>query len=116
MKKSVGLDVSPPKDACEDQKCPWHGTLPVRGRALTAVVRSTKSKKTAVVEWRYNKFITKYEAYERRKSRVVAYSPECMKVKEGDEVVIAECRPLSKTKTFVVVGHAVRKEKRGKKK
>ena len=28
---------------------------------------------------------------------------ECIDVKEGDEVKIAECRPLSKTVSFVVI-------------
>ncbi len=32
-----------------------------------------------------------------------AYLPTCMDVKEGDEVKIAECRPLSKTISFVVI-------------
>jgi small subunit ribosomal protein S17 len=30
-------------------------------------------------------------------------SSSCIGAKEGDTVVIAECRPLSKTKSFVVV-------------
>ena len=32
-----------------------------------------------------------------------AYAAECIDVKEGDEVKIAECRPLSKTVSFVVI-------------
>lgn len=104
MKKFIGLDVQPPKGECKDVRCPWHGTLPVRGKFLTASVKSAKSPKTAVVEWHYNRFIPKYEAYERRKSSLVAYNPDCIKAKEGDQVVVAECRSLSKTKTFVVVG------------
>ena len=104
MKKSIGIDVSPPKGKCEDEKCPWHGKLPVRGKTLSASVTSVKSHRTAVVEWHYNKFIPKYERYERRNSRLTAYNPDCIKAKEGDKVVVAECRPLSKTKSFVVVG------------
>nr|AJS12927.1 30S ribosomal protein S17, small subunit ribosomal protein S17 [uncultured archaeon] len=41
--------------------------------------------------------------YERRKSRIPSHSPPCVGAKEGDHVKIAECRPLSKTVSFVVV-------------
>ncbi|MBI4175840.1 MAG: 30S ribosomal protein S17 [Candidatus Aenigmarchaeota archaeon] len=102
-KSSIGIDVKPPEKPCEDDKCAWHGRLPVRGRVFEGVVRSTKPRNTAIVGWDYHRFITKYERYERKKSRVTAYNPPCMHAKEGDNVVIAECRPLSKTKTFVVV-------------
>jgi small subunit ribosomal protein S17 len=32
-----------------------------------------------------------------------AHNPPCINAKEGDVVKIAECRPLSKTKKFVVI-------------
>ena len=35
--------------------------------------------------------------------RMHAYIPECIDVREGSEVKIAECRPLSKTVSFVVI-------------
>ncbi|MBL7160379.1 MAG: 30S ribosomal protein S17 [Candidatus Aenigmarchaeota archaeon] len=106
MKKSIGLDVEPPKRECTDKKCVWHGSLPVRGKAITAIVKSVKAQQTAVVEWHYNKFIPKYERYERRKIHFHAHNPDCVKAKEGERVVVVECRPLSKTKSFVVVGPA----------
>ena len=106
MKKSIGVDVAPPEGSCNDSKCPWHGSLSVRGKTIDAIVKSAKSGKTAVVEWHYHKLVPKYERYERRKSRVVAYNPDCIKAKEGSKVVVAECRQLSKTKSFVVVGIA----------
>ncbi len=102
-KKDIGLGVEGPKESCDDPKCAWHGKLPVRGRVFRGKVKSAKAHNTVVVEWNYHRFIQKYERYERRKSRVVAHNPPCMKAKEGDEVMIAECRPLSKTKSFVVV-------------
>ena len=52
----------------------------------------------------------KFERFERGKSSVQAHNPDCIKAKEGDQVMIAECRPLSKTKSFVVVGLAKTKE------
>ncbi len=109
MKKDLGLGIEAPKEKCEDLKCPWHGSLPVRGKILTGVVRSTKTHKTAIVEWKHIRFVKKYERYERRKSRVAAYNPSCINAREGDTVIIAECRSLSKTKHFVIV-HADREK------
>jgi small subunit ribosomal protein S17 len=41
--------------------------------------------------------------YERRRSKIHAYLPPCIDVKEGDVVQIAECRPLAKSVAFVVI-------------
>jgi small subunit ribosomal protein S17 len=76
----------------------------VRGRVFRGTVKSAKSHNTVIIEWRYNKFIRKYERYQRQKSRITAHNPPCMRAREGDSVVVAECRPISKTKHFVVVG------------
>ena len=103
-KQDIGIGIKPPEKKCQDKKCAWHGELSVRGKIFHGTVRSRKSKSTIIVEWGYHRFVKKYERYERRKSRVTVYRPECMSVKEGDKVVVAECRPLSKTKSFVVVG------------
>ena len=101
--RDIGIDAKPPEKACEDEKCPWHGKLPVRGKILEGKVVSAKAQKTAIIEKSYLHFLPKYERYERRHSRIAAYNPECIAAKEGDRVRIAECRPLSKTKRFVVI-------------
>ena len=101
--KDIGLGLPEPKEKCNDPKCPWHGNLPVRGRMFRGIAKSSKTHKTVIVEWDYNRYVPKYQRYERRKTRVIAYNPPCIKAKEGDVVIIAECRPLSKTKSFVVV-------------
>jgi small subunit ribosomal protein S17 len=103
-KKNIGVTINPPEKDCKDPRCAWHGSLPVRGRIFKGEVRSSKSHNTVIVEWGYNRFIRKYERYQRQKSRVTAHNPPCMKAREGDLVVVAECRPISKTKHFVVVG------------
>jgi small subunit ribosomal protein S17 len=103
-RKTIGLDVAPPEKACGDTNCPWHGSLPIRGRVFRGLVRSAKAHNTVVVEWGYHRFSPKYERYERRKSSVVAHNPPCMHAREDNEVIVAECRPISKTKSFVVVG------------
>ncbi len=103
MKKTIGIKVEAPKDDCGSDICAWHGTISVRGRVFRGVVRSAKAHDTAVVEWKYNKYSSKYERYERRKTRVTAHNPRCIKAKEGDVVIIGECRPLSKTKKFIIL-------------
>lgn len=105
-KTSIGVNVNPPQGSCADIKCPWHGSLPIRGRVFTGVVKSAKATNTVTVEWAYNLYYPKYERYARKKSSVRAHNPKCIHASEGDKVIIAECRPLSKTKGFVVVGLA----------
>ena len=105
MKKErdIGIDVKKPEKTCNDPKCPFHGHLKIRGKILEGIVVSAKAPKTVIVERHYYHFIPKYERYERRRSKIAAYNPECISAKEGDKVRIAECRPLSKTKHFVVI-------------
>jgi len=101
--RNIGIDVKPPHAQCEDELCPFHGTLPVRGKVIEGKVVSSKALRTAIVEKEYFQMLPKFERYERRHSRIAAYNPECISAKDGDVVKIAECRPLSKTKHFVVV-------------
>ncbi len=101
--RDIGLDVTPPKEACDDPKCPFHGKLPVRGQVFDGVVISDEMTDTVVVLREFEKKVPKYERYEKRRSKVHAHNPPCINAKEGDVVKIAECRPLSKTKSFVVV-------------
>ena len=103
-KKNIGAGIGPPEKKCEDIACPWHGKLPVRGRIFRGVVKSAKPHNTAIVEWGYHRFIKKYERYEKNKTRVVAHNPPCIHARENEEVVIGECRSLSKTKNFVLLG------------
>jgi len=101
--RNIGIPVKVPADVCDDPKCPWHGKLSLRGRIFKGVVLSSKAVKTAVVKWSFNRFLKKYERYERRNTRVIAYNPDCIKAEKGDIVTISECRPISKTKSFVVI-------------
>ena len=96
--------VSPPEDTCGDPNCPWHGTLKVRGVILEGVVENYRARRTAVVRHDYLYYSVKYKRYERRSNKIAAHVPECVKISEGDKVVIGETRPISKTKKFVVLG------------
>jgi small subunit ribosomal protein S17 len=101
--RDIGLDVPAPEGTCDDAKCPFHGDLRVRGAQIVGKVVSLKMQNTAVVQKDRQHYLTKYQRYERRSSRYPAHLPPCLGVKDGDEVRIMECRPLSKSVSFVVV-------------
>ena len=95
-----------PKKSCDDRHCPFHGELSVRGRVLEGSVVSAKMDETVIVRRDYLHYVPKYRRYERRHGHIAAHNPPCLDVKEGDNVKIAECRPISKTVSFVVVEKA----------
>lgn len=101
--KDVGLDVTAPQTDCDDQFCPYHGDLAVRGRVLDGTVVSDRMEKTVIIRRDYNKYVPKYRRYERRHSRIAAHSPPCIGAVVGEKVRIMECRPLSKSVSFVVI-------------
>jgi small subunit ribosomal protein S17 len=101
--RDIGIDVKPPEEVCEDKNCPFHGMLPVRGQSIDGVVISIKMNRTAVVEKDYLKYNQKYERYEKRTSHYTVHNPPCLGVEAGDQVRIMECRPVSKTVSFVIV-------------
>jgi small subunit ribosomal protein S17 len=101
--RNIGLNVKPPSDICTDQNCPFHGNLSIRGQIITGSVSSIKMQNSIKVKKEYMHLIPKYERYEKRTSSYTAHCPPCIKPSIGDKVTIAECRPLSKTKSFVVI-------------
>ncbi len=101
--KNIGMKVELPNKKCNDEKCPFHGRLKCRGKIFTGTIISTKMQKTVTVEFKRQHFLPKYERYEKRRTRIKAHNPECISAKDGDIVKISECRPLSKTKNFVII-------------
>ncbi len=105
---AIGLDVpTPPEpddpESYDYETCPFYGELSVRGQTLEGTVASAKMDRTVVVEREYDVYVPKYDRYMKRRSRVPAHVPGVLDPQEDDEVRIAECRPLSKTKSHVVV-------------
>jgi len=106
---AIGLDVDTPPEPenpeeYEYETCPFFGDLPVRGQVLEGEVVSTDMEKTVVVEREYDVQVPKYDRLMKRRSRIPAHVPEALRpVSEGETVRIAETRPLSKTKSHVVV-------------
>ena len=101
--RDIGIDVVPPRDRCDDKHCPFHGELSVRGQILDGTVVSTKMRQTVIVKKEHMKKLAKYERFEKRTRRMLAHSPPCLRLGVGDRVTLMECRPLSKTVSFVVI-------------
>ncbi|QSW99172.1 30S ribosomal protein S17 [Haloterrigena alkaliphila] len=106
---AIGLDVETPPEPDNPEEydyetCPFYGDLPVRGQILEGLVVSTDMDKTVVVEREYDVAVPKYDRYMKRRSRIPAHVPGVLEpLSVGDTVKIAETRPLSKTKSHVVV-------------
>ena len=101
--RNIGINVQPPKNSCTDRNCPFHGRLPVRGQIITGIVSSNRMNQSIIVKREYMHYVKKYERYEKRTSFYPAHCSPCMDVAVGDNVRIAECRPISKTISFVAI-------------
>ena len=100
---NIGIEAKAPKKKCDDSNCPWHGHLKIRGRLLKGKIVSTKGLRSAVILREYYHKVPKYERSERRRTHLSVHNPDCIDVKAGDTVLVGECRPLSKTKKFVII-------------
>ena len=70
---------------------------------MSGVVKSTKMKRTIIIRMDYLHYIRKYQRYEKRHTNIAAHVSPCFRVKEGDKVVVGQCRPISKTVRFNVL-------------
>jgi small subunit ribosomal protein S17 len=103
MTRNIGISVTAPKNECSDKHCPFHGTLSVRGKLFGGKVVSAKAKNTIVLQKESPVYFSKFKRYARSKNTIHAYKPSCIDAEEGDTVLTAECRPISKSVSFVVV-------------
>lgn len=71
-------------------------------KVLSGVVVSTKQDKTAVVRVERYASHPKYKKFVRMHKKYQAHDPE-NSCKEGDKVLIKECRKRSKNKAFDVI-------------
>ena len=81
-------------------------SIRTRGRTFTGIVVEAKMQNTAIVEWPRRKYVTKFERYEKLRTRIKAHN--AIDAKKGDLVKVCECRPISKTKHFTItekIGH-----------
>jgi small subunit ribosomal protein S17 len=103
MAKTEKPKAKAKKSATKKEVTKIESIAPTRGRTFVGKVISDKMLKTVNVEWARQAYLYKYERYYPTKSRVKAHNPEHIKAKVGDMVRIAECRPISKTKKFIVI-------------
>jgi small subunit ribosomal protein S17 len=101
--RDIGVDVTPPSKTCDDMNCPFHGVLSVRGIMMDCIVISDKMERSAVVSRTRLRFVPKFERYEKITANYSVHNPPCISAKKGDKVKIMECRPISKTKSFVII-------------
>ena len=103
MTLNIGLKVKEPKRTCTDVHCPFHGSLSIRGKLFDGKVTGSKAKQTITLQKESPIYFSKFKRYARGKSTIHAHVPNCMDVESGDHVLTAECRPISKSVSYVVV-------------
>ena len=82
---------------------PFNGSLTIRGKLFEGIVINAKAKRTAVIQKESLIYFEKFKRYGRSKNKIHAHIPSNLNVQKGDYVVAAECRPISKSVSFVIV-------------
>ena len=105
MTRNIGLPVKAPKKKPveNENNNPFNGSLSIRGKIFEGIVINAKAKGTVVIERESLIDFTKFKRFGRSKNKIHAHVPSNLDVHEGDYVVAAECRPISKSVSFVVV-------------
>lgn len=57
--------------------------------------------RTLIIRREYLHFVPKYARYEKRHKNLAAHVSPAFRIEEGDQVTVGQCRPLSKTVSFV---------------
>ena len=56
--RDIGIpNVEPPENVCDDPNCPFHGSLPVRGRIMEGIVTSVKMHKSITFQTDYLRLV-----------------------------------------------------------
>ena len=102
--RNIGLGFKTPQEAIDgtyvDKKCPWTGSVNIRGKFLTGVIKTAKMKNTVIIRKDYLHYIKKYNRFEKRHKNTPIHVSPAFRVKVGDEILAGQCRPLSKTVRF----------------
>merc|ERR1712159_987683 len=105
--KSIGLGFKVPEKAKSgryiDKKCPFVGEVSIRGKLLRGAVHRTFMKNTITIRRDYLHYIKKSRRYEKRHKMISAHCAPCFDARPGDEVMIGETRPLTKTVRYNVL-------------
>ena len=105
MTRNIGLPVKElkKKPVENENNNPFNGSLSIRGKIFEGIVINAKAKGTVVSERESLIHFTKFKRFGRSKNKIHAHVPSNLDIQEGDYVVAAECRPISKSVSFVVV-------------
>ena len=105
MTRNIGLPVKEPKKKLveNEKNNPFNGSLSIRGKLFDGTVINAKAKGTAVIQKESPIYFKKFKRYGRSKNKIHAHVPSNIIVQEGDHVIAAECRPISKSVSFVIV-------------
>jgi small subunit ribosomal protein S17 len=105
MTRNIGLPVKElkKKPVENENNNPFNGSLSIRGKIFEGIVINAKAKGTVVIERESLIEFTKFKRFGRSKNKIHAHVPSNLDIQEGDHVVAAECRPISKSVSFVVV-------------
>ena len=105
MTRNIGLPVKElkKKPVENENNNPFNGSLSIRGKIFEGIVINAKAKGTVVIERESLIDFTKFKRFGRSKNKIHAHVPSNFDIEEGDRVVAAECRPISKSVSFVVV-------------
>ncbi|MBT4605086.1 30S ribosomal protein S17 [archaeon] len=86
-----------------DKNCPFNGQINVKDSTLVGTVVKKDVHGSATIEWERARFVSKYERYSFRKSRIRVHNPSSMNAQIGQKVLVARTRPISKTKHHVII-------------
>ena len=105
MTRNIGLPVKEPKKKLveNEKNNPFNGSLSIRGKLFEGTVINAKAKGTAVIQKESPIYFKKFKRYGRSKNKIHPHVPTNIIVQEGDHVIAAECRPISKSVSFVIV-------------
>ena len=105
MTRNIGLPVKEPKKKIEENEKnnPFNGTLSIRGKLFEGTVINAKANHTVVIQKESPIYFKKFKRFGRSKNKIHAHVPSNINVEEGDYVIAAECKPISKSVSFVVV-------------
>ena len=105
MTRNIGLPIKEPKKKLveNEKNNPFNGSLSIRGKLFEGIVIDAKAKGTVVIQKESPIYFKKFKRFGRSKNKIHAHIPSNLDVKEGDYVIAAECRPISKSVSFVVV-------------
>ena len=103
MTKEILGIKAPAKPEQYDKNCPFYGKLAVKKELLEGTVVKKDTSRSATIEWNKSRAVPKYERFEVRRFRLRVHNPSSINAEVGQKVLVARTRPISKTKSHVII-------------